>query len=129
MNKLSKIATKSLKSIITEFYSTEEVNTAKGLLLDSVLNMKIENFPKSIRRRRDSASNKSTLFDEIVATIHFLDENGHKEKLPTFVADHTDHMPSSKLMEGEMDLLWGRMDRLEGYIKQVCDGVIFISII
>ena len=121
VNKLGKTAKKSLKSLIVEFYSNELIITAKRLLLDIIDISDITHFPKSIRRRRDSTSSASTEFDDIIAILMFLDENGHMEKLPMFVADNPNNIPSSKMVEGDLDLLWTRLDRLEAYIKQVCD--------
>src|SRR5687768_6528487 len=121
-DKLGRSAIKSLKSVVLEFYSNEQIMAAKGLLLDTFSTMDISNFPKSIRKRRDSTSNISTEFDDIIAILSFLDEHGHLDGLPLFVADHPDHIPSSKLLEGDLDLLWTKLDRLESYVKQVCEN-------
>lgn len=123
VNKFGKTANKSLKSIIQEFYTSEHVTLAKDTLFEAVDTLNIENFPKSIRRRRqDSQCKLSVEFDDILAILAYLDEQRYLDKLPIFVADSPDNMPSSKLIEGDLSLLWNKLDKLDISLNQVSDN-------
>ena len=52
-----------------------QIIAAQGLLLDTVKALDIANFPKSIRKRRDSAASVSVEFDDIIAILSSLDEH------------------------------------------------------
>ena len=93
MNKLAK----SLKTITLEFFSSEDVADAKDLLLNEIESMKINNFPKISRRRRDSVNKPVQDIEDIFTSLNFLDEIRLLDKLSTFVATSPSKMPSPGL--------------------------------
>ena len=112
-NKIGNIAAKSLKTLLLEFYSTEEVADAKDILLRELDDLKFANIPKIARRRRDSTGNKSALdIEDLFTLLVFCDENRYSSQLPLFVATHSDKMPSVRITTGDLELIWSKLEKL-----------------
>jgi len=118
-NKYHKIAAKPLKVLLSEFYSSEELAESKELLLCEVDTLKLANFPKISRRRRDSVSKPMLDIDDMFTTIAFLDENQLLAKCSTFVASSPDKMPATRLVEGDLEILWKKLLTLEEFVTEL----------
>ena len=122
INKAHYLANKPFKSLLMDFYTTEELADAKTLLLNEIDALKVANFPKMVRRRRDSNGRNALDIDDIMAAITFLDENQLLSKLPSFVSNHPDKMPASRLVEGDFSIVWTKISNLEESINKAVNA-------
>ena len=108
INKFGKIASKPLKQLILEFYSADDISEAKELLMLEIDGLKTTNPPKITRHRRDSVNRlKPALdIDDIIMAICYLDESQVLDKCSIFVANNPDNMPSTRLVEGDLEVVW-----------------------
>src|ERR1044072_158229 len=116
VNKFKVIAATHLKLLLSDFYKAEELSTAKDLLLGEIDTLKLANFPKISRRRRDSNGKPVLDIDDILTALTFLDGNNLLKKLTTFVATNPDKMPSPRLVEGDLSILWSKLASLEEHV-------------
>lgn len=113
INKRGRIPAKSLKSLLSDFYESDDVAAAKDSLLNICDEQKFDNIPKVSRRRRESVGKLSLDIDDLFVLISFCDENGHMDKLPLFVSDNPDKMPSARLTEGDLEMIWAKLGKIE----------------
>ena len=122
INKYHVLAPKPLKSLLSDFYCYEDIANAKELLLVELDLLKSDKTPKIVRRRRDSAGGKLAVdynLDDIMAAVAFLDENKLLDKIATFVASSPESMPSSRLVEGDLSIVWTKLSSLEEAVLKI----------
>ena len=115
-NKVHSIADKNLKSLLIDFYSGEEVSIAKDLLLSQIDLINIHNLPKIPRQRRISVGRSGHDLDDMFISLGFLDENKLIDRLPPFVATSPDKMPSARLLEGDVVVLWEKLSSIQNAV-------------
>ena len=119
VNKFRNLPPKPLKSLLFDFYSSEDLSAAKELLLIETDALKLDKFPKFSRKRRDSTGNKTALdIDDMLNALTFLDENKAINKLPTFTATSPDRMPV-RLLEADLSILWSKLSFLEETLNEI----------
>jgi hypothetical protein len=95
------VTCKLLKTVLFNFYSSEDINSAKVVLIDCLKTLpNADNFSK-IPRRRDSDGRSVRELDDIFNVIADLDVANLLNDLPKFVSDSPDKMPSVNLVEGD----------------------------
>ena len=101
-HKFGKTNVKILKSALMDFYDIEVLSAAKCQLLKDTfaLNSSIK-FPH-VPQRRDGDNRLAREIDDVFSIFTLLDENKLIDKLPRYVADGPDSMPSLRLYEGEL---------------------------
>ena len=106
VNKYSSVAAKTLKSILSDFYSAEELSVAKFQLYDDInkLDSTLKRPHIGQRRDTDMQSRINKEVDDIFLLITFADENKLIDKLPRYVASSPEKMPSMRLYEGTLIL-------------------------
>jgi len=110
--KFSKIIGKQLKSIVFDFYTSEEISTAKEQLINIVDKLELSKWPRPARR--NNSDNKSRLeVDDLYSMMTFIDENSLNAKVPVFVARNVDKLSSVKMEEGELRMLMNKLDKLD----------------
>jgi hypothetical protein len=119
VNKIGKYTLKALKSLAMDFYTVDEVSEAKDILLKEVESLNIENFVKVTKKRRDSTGKSALEFEDIYNVLTFLDENGHLHKLPLFVATNPDKLPSPRLLEGDMEIVMNKLNKLDDSVREL----------
>ena len=72
VNKFSRAPLKPLKSIVNDFYSADDICSAKDKLVEEVELLKIDKWAKPARRRIDSITRTQNEIDDIFAAIIFL---------------------------------------------------------
>jgi len=117
-NKHGKVPSKILKSIIVDFYDIKDIVVAKELLFNDLELLKINGIPK-IRKRRDSGGKSALDNDDLFSLLTFCDENGHLDTLPMYVSNNPDSMPPGRLTEGDLELVWVKLDKLQTLITDV----------
>jgi len=116
--KFGKVAIKHLKSAVLDFYSVEELISAKRQLLNDARSLQsVDNIPH-VPERRDGETRAIKVVDDIFVVYTFLDENLKLAELPKYVADSPDAMPSLRLYEGDLSSIMKLFERMEGRIQQ-----------
>ena len=127
LNRYGKSELKSLKSVIIDFYSPEVITAAKNCLLDDAGNLMLTDKMPHFPRRRDGEGRSVRGVDDIVAIVSTLDEQNVLNKLPRYVAESPDNMPSIRLTDGDMNslLVWLEKlgDKIDNYGKSMNDMV------
>ena len=93
-NKWHSIASKPLKSLLVDYYSNEDIETAKELFFIEMDTLKIGDSIKLPRRRRESTGVNN--IDDILTLFSILDERGLLEEIASFVSSSPDAMPASR---------------------------------
>jgi len=88
-----------------DFYSVEVLSKAKEALLNDIVSLKdVIKLPHMPRRTGDNRIAREV--DDIVTIFTCLDEHKQLDNLPKYVADGPDSMPSVRLFEGDLNVLW-----------------------
>ena len=114
--KRSKVAVKDLKEILVSFYTVDQVGQAKDQIWGVVNYLKMDGAPRFKKRyaSKEHANQKITNdTEDILALFNYFDEQRLEDRLPTFVVDRPDAMPSQPIMEGEMGAVLAKLLRLE----------------
>jgi len=111
-HKFGKMPVRQIKSTLLDFYSVEVLSEAKSLLLKNITQLQIQARLPHIPRRRDSDNRGMLEVDDILAVFTSLDEQKLLDKLPRYVADSPDSVPSSRLYEGDLGCVMAMMNKL-----------------
>ena len=104
-NKFGKVTLKTLKSAIMDFYVLEVLVGAKIQLLDDVRDMDLLSKHPHMPRRRDGDGRLQHEVDDLLSLFTFLDEQKVMDRLPKYVSQSPDNMPSLRLYEGDLQVL------------------------
>ena len=119
INKFKYFGLKTLKSLLVDYYTPEDISTSKDLLFGELDVMNLDNFPKIARRRRDSTGKAILDIDDILLALTTLDEQKMLHKLSTFTATSPDKMPSSRLAEGDLSILLTKINSIEDIVSNL----------
>ena len=128
VNKYGKIQLNTLKSVVVDFYCVETIVEAKSQLLDDVETLNLPVKLPHIPRRRESQCRIAKEVDDLITVLQHLDENGYLDKLPRYVNDHPDNMPSVRLCEGDMIFLLNRVDKLEAKLSEISAAMMALNL-
>jgi len=98
VNKFGHTDSKTLKSALFDFYSSEVLCAAKMRLVDDVAKINLESMLPHIPRRRDGDGRLQKEVDDLMI-FTCLDEHKAIDKLPKYVSKSPDNMPSLRLYE------------------------------
>jgi len=107
-NKLHKIESKRIKAVMLEYFSAQDIHETKEPFA-SILPDKVT----KIRDKRDGERRNCRKLDDIFVIINELDEKLILSKLPIFVSDSQDKMPSNQLTEGDMQAIMKGFSEME----------------
>ena len=113
VNKFGKQSMKALKSAVTDFYDVDTLVESKVRLLHDVNLMDFTDKLPHIPKRRDNVNRLTQEAEDILALLQFVDERGQLSNLPRYVSNNPDMMPSCRLLDGDMQFLLARFDKLE----------------
>lgn len=113
VNKFGKQSIKALKSAVTDFYDVDTLVESKVRLLHDVNLMDFTDKLPHIPKRRENANRLTQEADDILILLQFVDERGQLTNLPRYVSNDPDMMPSCRLLDGDMQFLLARFDKLE----------------
>jgi len=105
VNKFAKLPTKQMKGILVDFYSDEAVSEAKIRLLNDIEALELSTKLPHVSRRRDGDNRIVREVDDIITMIQYLDENKLLSSMPKYVSANPDNIPSSRLFEGDLNIL------------------------
>lgn len=118
-SRIHKNDTRQLKTVLINFYSSDEISTAKDVLLDCTKGLQNGSKVSRIPRRRDSDNRAARELDDIFSLIAELDANKTLEDLPKFVSDSPDKMPSVNIVEGDLNAFMKRFDKLDSQLNRL----------
>jgi len=115
-HKFGKTAVKVTKILLVDFYYVEVLSYAKKQLLDDISSMNLTIKMPHIPRRRDGDNRIFREVDDIY-TLAVLDVHYVLGDLTRYVAEGPDSMPSSRLYEGDLDVVMNLMEKCMGGFK------------
>lgn len=118
LSKYRRSAAKHLKSAISDFYSVEDLDSAKRTLLHDVDSIRHEINLQHIPERREGQNRADRIVDDIFVILSCLDENLKLDCLPRYVSDNPDMMPSIRLYEGDMVVLMKSFEKMENRMTE-----------
>jgi len=128
--KIGRLDNKSLKSLLSDYYSTNDIVAAKEKLIDDANRLQLSEKPLYVLRVTGT---------EMVAMIvrlttcslslicYLLDEKNLLFNLPTYVVDKPDQMPSPRLLEGDLKYFMHMFERLTEKVDQYRNAVSTLS--
>jgi hypothetical protein len=94
VSKLGKLEIKVMKTALIDYYSAAEITAAKFQLIDDTASLQLSEIIPHIPQRRDGENRSLLELEDVFKLISFLDENKQLDKLPIYVTDNPDAMPS-----------------------------------
>jgi len=125
VNKALKVASKSLKSLLVDFYSPEDLCQAREVLLNEVTALQIADTPKLPKRRHLSNGRPLGLpnLEDILTLLTFLDERQLLARLSLFVSSDPDRLPCIRLVEGDLAILWTKLDFISELLSSLKSSI------
>jgi len=121
--KLRKLETARIRSTVLDFYSADDVSSAKKVLLEAVSYVQLDK-PLSRYPERQSTDRTVREMDNVMDIFVQIDERKLLSASPSFVADNSDNLSSPRMDVGEMHIILNKIDKLEailfGVHKQQC---------
>ena len=115
--KFGKIGLKSLKSIISDFYTADTINEAKCQLMDDLSKLSLVYKIPHIPRRRDCDGRHIREADDIFTLMNYIDENNLFDQLPRYVTEQPDGLPAVHLCDGDLKLFVSWMEKIESKVE------------
>lgn len=119
-----------LKSALLDFYIDEELSTAKQQLLkdfNDVCQGEQVKIGTHIPLRREGANRAQREVDDMFTMITSLDELLLLSKLPTYVTDNADKIPSTRLYEGDFSVIMNILEKMDGKLSNFGSALSAIS--
>ena len=120
LTKFRKYRTVLLKRVVIEFFSVNAISEAKNRLVDDVLLMDIPESLPIVNYANDVAVQ---YIDHIFDLLTFLDEKSQLNRLPKYVTDNVDRLPSADLSEGDMKFIFDIIKRTDTKIDALSGTV------
>ena len=129
VNKYGKVSVKTLKIVLLDFYTAEELSTAKFRLCDDIdkLDTTLKRPHVAQRRDVDTQSRLNKEVDDILQLFTFVDENKLTDKLPKYVASSPDKMPSLRLYDGDMNVILNLLHAMNKRLLELESGLSAIT--
>jgi len=115
LNAFKKVAARRLKSLLMHYYTPDVISLSKSQILEDVDALEGLESLKVTRKWRDSVSRSNLELDDIMSIITFADENNLH--LPRYLSSSPGNMPSIRLVEGDLHLIWNKLTKLEESFK------------
>ena len=110
MSKVSKIGKNVLSKYVIENMKTQLVKDTEDLKLDKM--------PRVIGRY-DVGKRAENEVKDIFTLIDFLDQNKSLDKLPRYVTDDPDNLPSIRIFDGDLKFMMKRFDQMERKLEKL----------
>jgi len=94
-----------MKSVLSDFYDVALLSDAKRQLMVDLDNLDIPTKRPHIPSRRDGDGRLEKEVNDIMLLIAYADEQKLIDKLPKYVSDNPDDMPSLRLYDGDMNII------------------------
>jgi len=100
------------ESVLINNFENEEITTAKTQLLDDIRNIETDVKVPHISARREGEQRTLHEVDDIITLLNFLDTHKLLDKLPCYVCDKPDDLPSTHLSEGDLKFVFSFMEKM-----------------
>ena len=117
-SKYGKTTLKELKNIVSDFYSVENLSTAKLRLAEDIDRLNLSTKRPHVPVRRDGDGRLLREVEDITALFMFADEQKVIDKLPTYVVDSPDKLPSVRLYDGDLQVLVTLLRNMDGKLLE-----------
>ena len=121
VNKLRKSTDKILKSAVIDFYNVDALNDAKHRLQSDIQNLDLtcvsDDIPH-VPERREGERRAARLADDIFTLLKFLDNNLLIDKLPKYVIDNPDDIPSTRVYDGDFGIMMKLLEKLDAKMSE-----------
>ena len=104
-NKYGKVTDKTLRSVLSDFYTAETLCEAKRRLISDIDKLNLPDKRPHVSSRREGDGRLAKEVGDIMTLFHFIDEHQVYDKLPRYVASSPDSMPSLRLYDGNMNVV------------------------
>ena len=108
---------RKLSSILHGYYDPAYVSASKDILVAEVEKLELTtNWPRPPRRRNsntDVGIRAVKDIQDIMAIWDFLDSNDLIKRLPRFVAEDVDLIPTARLEDGDLRIIFNKLDKIE----------------
>ena len=103
-----------MKSALVDFYSPEDLSSAKKQLLKDTDEVQSVSFPH-VPQQRQGDNRAVRDVDDMFTLLTTLGEaeNVTLSALPTYVSDNPDNIPSIRLYEGDFGIFMTMLEKLE----------------
>ena len=91
-----------LKTAVMDFYTVYVLAEAKVRLQKDILAMNLSTKLPHIPKRRGGDGQLEHEVDDLLSMFTFLDENKASDRVPKYVAESPDNMPSLRIYEGDI---------------------------
>ena len=112
-----KHTSKLMKSVITDYYTADNVNVAKETLAADIDALGLANWARPVKRRGDNKTKQE--IDDIFTAITFVDESAGLLKLPRYVVENLDELPLMRMEKGEFAVLVAKLDKIEENVSNL----------
>jgi hypothetical protein len=112
-SKYGKCTVKVLKSALIDFYDDTAIIAAKTRLLNDLRSMNLTEKTPHLPTRREGENRLIREVDDIFTVFVFLDERKLLNKLPKYVADGPDSMPSTRLYAGDLKVFMDQLMKMD----------------
>ena len=127
VNKFGHTDAKTLNSALFDFFSSEVLCAAKMRLVDDVVKINLEYILPHILRRRDGDGRLQKEVDDLMMIFTCLDEHKAIDKLPKYVSESPDNMPSLRLYEGDMNAIMKLLNIMASKISEIGSALAAIT--
>ena len=112
--KFGKCDENRLKTVLSNFYTSDVINSAKTRLVEDIEREKIDGIPSNILvSRRDNKERCMHDINDMISIVRILDERLLLDKLPLYVADDPLKLPSLGISDGDIYVVLGKLAQLE----------------
>jgi len=118
MSKVNKIGKNVLTKYIIENMEAAAITAAKAQLVKDTEDLKLEKMPRVIGRY-DVGKRAEKEVKDIFTLIDFLDQNKSLDKLPRYVTDDPDNLPSIRIFDGDLGFMMKRFDQMERKVEKL----------
>jgi len=121
ISKFSKLPLNRIKGIVLDYFSSDDVAIAKRQLMSDIeaiikpSDTALPRYPARQGETRVRRRKLMTFFD--ILTV--LDERLILSRLPSYVTDSSDKMPSVKLDDGDLCFMLAKLDKMEALINNL----------
>ena len=126
IKRFGKLDLKTIKNVLIDFYTPEDISGAKQQLKDDVETIVCDHgligLPR-LPKRVDGEKKMMYEVDDIVALLTFLDERNSIQFLPKYVADSPDTMPYLRVLDGDFKILWECMTKMQAKLNSLTESV------
>jgi len=127
ITKLRTLETARIRSTVLDFYSADDVSSAKNVLMEAVSYVQLDK-PLSRYPERQSTDRTVREMDDVMDILVQIDERKLLSALPSFVADNSDNLSSSRMDDSDMHTILNKIDKLEAILFGVQTAVYIVRI-